>query len=385
MANNSSKRDLLVISDSNFYEENGKIAVFEATLREIEELTQIFDTITWIGFLYDEPNPGNARPPRTENVKLVPIRAAGGHNVKSKLQLASKFLSYISTINKYANKHQYIHTRAPSVPAFIGILRSFLDGKRKYWHKFAGNWNQVNPPKSYGIQRSLLKKATNTFVAVNGTWENQPQQVHFFENPCFNESELVEAREVRAAKNYDGPMKICFVGRIEEPKGVGRLLDALKMIKEPIEKIYFVGGGEAQPEFEERAREVDQNIVFTGKMSRNELNEVYRECQIFCLPSSASEGFPKVISEAASYGCVPVVSSVSSIGQYIKTGDNGVLLEDIAPAKVAEGLEMIIKDRKLLKELAYNFDKTLEIFTYEHYNNRILNEFVNVDEYKRAE
>lgn len=379
MSEAKQKPNLLIISDSNFYRENGKIAVFEATLREIEELTKIFDTITWIGFLYEEPNPGNARIPNTDKVNLVPIPAAGGHNLKSKLQLASRFAKYIRVINKYAKQHEFIHTRAPSVPAFIGILRSFMDTKRKYWHKFAGNWAQVNPPKSYGAQRALLRKATHTFVSVNGQWENQPPQVRFFENPCFNESELVEAREVRKQKDYKGPIRICFVGRIEEGKGVGRFLEALKMIEAPIEKVYFVGGGDALPEFEEKAKEVSQQTEFTGKVSRSRLNEIYRECQIFCLPSSASEGFPKVISEAASYGCVPVVSSVSSIGQYIETDENGVLLHDVSPNKLAEGILSLINDRDKLEALAYNFDKTLEIFTYEHYNRRILNEFVNAE------
>ena len=376
MISEEKKPDLLVISDSNFYKDGNQIAVFEATLREIEELTKIFDTITWIGFMYEEPNPGNARIPKTDKVRLIPIPAAGGHSVSGRLSLLSSFFRYVRIINQYANKHEFIHTRAPSVPAFIGIVRSFLDRKRKYWHKFAGNWNQQNPPKSYALQRSLLKRAAHTFVAVNGRWENQPSQVHFFENPCFNDDELVDARQIRASKDYEGPINICFVGRIEEPKGVGRLLEALKLIDQPIERIFFVGGGEALPHFQEEAKGVNQNIEFTGKISRSQLNEVYSKCQIFCLPSSASEGFPKVISEAASYGCVPVVSSVSSIGQYIKTGENGVLLTDVSPEKIANGLSSLIQDRKHLKQLAYNFDKTLEIFTYEHYNQRILSEFV---------
>lgn len=368
--------DLLIISDTPFYQEGDKLAVFEATLREIEELTAIFNSITWIGFAYDRPNPGNARVPNTDRIQLVTLPSAGGHSIASKLSILVKFFGYVRVINKYANRHQYIHTRAPSVPALIGIVRSFYDRKRKYWHKFAGNWNQQNPPKSYALQRSLLKKATHTFVAVNGKWENQPLQVNFFENPCFNESELVEARESRNKKDYNGPITCCFVGRIEGPKGVGRLLEALELIEQPIEKFYFVGGGDTLPEFKERAQKLKINIEFTGKITRNELNEVYKKSHIFCLPSSASEGFPKVISEAATYGCVPIVSSVSSVGQYIKTGENGVLLNDISPKKIAEGFTMLLNDRTQLRALAFNFDKTLEIFTYEYYNKRINESFV---------
>ena len=41
---------------------------------------------------------------------------------------------------------------------------------------------------------------------------------------------------------------------------------------------------------------------------------------------SYSEGFPKVIAEAMNFGCIPIVSDISCIRQYIINGKNGFLI-----------------------------------------------------------
>ena len=71
-------------------------------------------------------------------------------------------------------------------------------------------------------------------------------------------------------------------------------------------------------------------VCLTGWLLREQLNEIYTKCHLIILPSYASEGFPKVLAEAASYGCVPVASNISSIGQYIENNISGIVIEDIS-------------------------------------------------------
>ena len=42
------------------------------------------------------------------------------------------------------------------------------------------------------------------------------------------------------------------------------------------------------------------------------------------MPSYASEGFPKVFAESSAYGCIPVFSEISSVGQYLISGGNAI-------------------------------------------------------------
>ena len=69
------------------------------------------------------------------------------------------------------------------------------------------------------------------------------------------------------------------------------------------------------------------------------LRNLYDTHQIFVLPSY-TEGFPKVIAEAASYGCVPIVTNIGSIGQYINK-ENGILLKDLKTNLIISSIDLI--------------------------------------------
>ena len=60
---------------------------------------------------------------------------------------------------------------------------------------------------------------------------------------------------------------------------------------------------------------------------------IYSKCDFIILPSK-SEGFPKVIGEAMNYGCIPIVSDVSCISQYIQNGVNGFLIKPITSKEI---------------------------------------------------
>ncbi len=118
------------------------------------------------------------------------------------------------------------------------------------------------------------------------------------------------------------------------------------------------------------------NIIFTGFLAKDKINKIYKRCHFIILPSE-NEGFPKVIGEAMNYGCVPIVSNVSCIGQYIKNDTNGFLIEpNTAPTllKIVENSLNIPKD-KLHKMIIANFDLATK-FTYTHYNSKIKQEII---------
>ena len=98
------------------------------------------------------------------------------------------------------------------------------------------------------------------------------------------------------------------------------------------------------------------------------------------MPSTASEGFPKVIAEAMNYGCLPIVSNVSSIGQYINV-NNGFIVKPTTAQKLTDILEDIVQEKKEkhLKEKAIKAYKVAKNFTFEHYNFRIWHEVLELD------
>ena len=89
-----------------------------------------------------------------------------------------------------------------------------------------------------------------------------------------------------------------------------------------IKKIHIIGDGKNKDELLNISKDIDINIELHGFIDKSKLSLLYSESNFIVLPSE-SEGFPKVIAEASNFGCIPIVSNVSSIPQYIKDDHNG--------------------------------------------------------------
>ncbi len=95
------------------------------------------------------------------------------------------------------------------------------------------------------------------------------------------------------------------------------------------------------------------------------------DCDIFCYPTTASEGFPKVVLEAMSQGMVVVATPVSAIPQLLGHGSNGVLLDDPGPGFLAEAIKKLIHDQVMLENLSLNAYNTSKKYTLEAWRNCI--------------
>ena len=155
-------------------------------------------------------------------------------------------------------------------------------------------------------------------------------------------------------KNF--PIRICYIYNFNEYK---------KGIMQPNMEVY-------------KALAADSGIhfVFHGFLKFNHLFEIFEEAHFFLLPSSASEGFPKVIAEAINFGCIPVVSNVSSIGQYIHDGKNGLISKPNTSENLKQVIERIHELKpEALKALQSN-QELIDLFTYDYYLKRIKNEII---------
>lgn len=137
---------LLIVSDSPMWAFPEGVSVFEPTLREIEYVTQLFPRITWIGFANKDMQRMAGGMDKTGRIQFILLPLTGGKGIKNKLTQFAYLFYYVYVILKNLRSATYVHSRAPSIPAWLVIGLSRWDKKRFYWHKYAGNWNQENPP-----------------------------------------------------------------------------------------------------------------------------------------------------------------------------------------------------------------------------------------------
>jgi len=363
---------LLIVSDTAIAKTaSGEIVGFEPVVREIENFSYLFSKITWIGYDYSYENSRrNMRSPSGVEIEYIFLPRTGGRTLWKKFEVLINMFPIMLRVYSEIKKHDVIHSRAPSMPAFWAIVVSLFDAQRTFWHKYAGSWVDNDAAPFYKLQRFLLKYAKKSCVTINGKWPNQEEHILSFENPCLTDREYAQATDSISKKTFSGKFEFCFIGNLNDAKGVGKIIKALNGLKnDRIGTIHFIGDGEKRSEYENAIRYF--NARFYGFLPRKDIEALLPNMHFLLLPSD-SEGFPKVVAEASAYGVIPVVSSVSSIPQYIKDGENGFLLQDNTVLDLKEKIEeILIIDEDILRKISLNTSELAKIFTYNHYNKKI--------------
>lgn len=372
---------LVIISHTEHYKSTeDKIVGWIPTINEINHIAPHFKSITHLAMLHNSDAPPSTTKYTGSNINFVALPVLGGKGLSSKLKTIINIPKVIRIVNRALKEADAFQLRTPTGIGVFLIPYLTLFSKKKGWYKYAGNWNQENPPLGYRIQRYLLKKQSR-LVTINGRWPSQPNHCLTFENPCLKNEDLEIGKQIAVSKSIDDKINFCYVGRLETPKGIGRIIEAFKNLtleqKNRIGDVHLVGDGSEKSDFERLAQNSDINLKFHGYLGRNDVFEIYKKSHFFLMPTNASEGFPKVIAEASNFGCVPVVSSVSAIAQYVKHQKNGFIVSPIT----AVGLKIQLEDILLLDTITYqnlitSSQEFVQKFTFQHYSDRILTEIL---------
>ncbi|WP_242133210.1 glycosyltransferase family 4 protein [Aestuariivivens marinum] len=370
---------LAIISHTEHYKtQKGELVGWGATVNEINHLLEVFDEIYHVAMLQDVLAPPSALPYRSNRIHFVPIPNVGGKRVVDKLNIIFKAPKTIHIVSKVLRQVDVFQLRTPTGIGVYLIPYLICFVKKPGWYKYAGNWNQKGAPFGYAIQRWLLKKQSRK-VTINGFWDNQPKHHLSFENPCLTDEDLIAGEKIRAQKNFNGRLSFCFVGRLEREKGVERIIKAFMNLSNDelmqVGTVHLVGSGREEPYFKGLAQSSKVDFCFHGALPKQEVNNIYQQSHVFLLPTKASEGFPKVIAEAMNFGCIPIVSELSSIGHYIKGGVHGYLLNPVSNKTLVNALKKLLAlPETEYQSLVNGAEPLVRLFTFTYYSQRIVTE-----------
>lgn len=373
-----SGRKLLVISDTPVYKDSAGYIGFEPVVRELEALSPLFDEIIWLACKVPDKKYAMRIPDAGASIKIVAMPSVL-HSCNA-IRLWFIYPVFAFYILKYVRQATHVHTRGPSHPALIGIAISRFTKSPRYWHKYAGNWIANKLALTYATQRSFLKwlARDNIAVTVNGNWPG-PKHILALENPCISDKELKHAETAALKKDFSGGLDLLFVGSLTKAKGILELIEAVQGESLPcrFENLFIVGDGEWRDKIKNAIHKPGRiKIHLLGFLDRVEINKLYEQCHFIVLPSQ-TEGFPKVIAEGAAHGCIPVVTDISSISQYVEHGKNGFLLKDSFPETIFSTL-VNVESNVQLKEISNNAQHVAQTFTYERFVSRIKIEVFNL-------
>lgn len=206
----------------------------------------------------------------------------------------------------------------------------------------------------------------NRFVEMNGVGRERISIIPLAVDHCCS-----PAAARSAAGGPDQPLRVLFVGRltsIERYKGLDELLEAAALLASeglPID-LQVIGSGDDLPRLVEKARDlrVEPYAAFHGSLDESLLEQAYRACDVFALPSRG-EGFGIVFLEAMSYGKPCLGARCGGIPEVIDHGRDGYLVGYGDAREIAARLRELSQDRDLVRSLGQRaYEKVREKYLF---------------------
>lgn len=154
-------------------------------------------------------------------------------------------------------------------------------------------------------------------------------------------------------------LRLLFVGRLVERKGVHVLLDALaRLPEEPPVTLDVVGDGPERSSLEHRARSlgVSDRVCFHGFVPQEELEARLTSGDVLVLPAVVDskgdvEGLGVVLLEAMGFQKPVIASAAGGIVDIVRPGENGLLVPPNDPGSLAAAIEELARDPALVRRL----------------------------------
>lgn len=159
-----------------------------------------------------------------------------------------------------------------------------------------------------------------------------------------------EWKKVQIAK--EKPMRLVYVGRIAENKGVFEIVEAVEILRNHGINTQLVIAGSGPEEGKLRAcvanLGLNGSISFVGAVFGEEKRRVWEKADLFVFPTYHREGLPYTLLESMSARTPPVVSPVGAIPDVMEDGVHGVFVPSRNPEALAEAIERLDNDRALI-------------------------------------
>ncbi len=193
---------------------------------------------------------------------------------------------------------------------------------------------------SYGVPHEKI------FAVANGASFTVPPKA------------LAEVMTVRRVERKDDRLRLLYMGRLDQQKGIDRLAAALAQLR--ASRVPFearaIGGeilADSSVSWTERLTDLGVDVrppVFASK----DLIKALGWADVLVMPSRW-EGAPLMIAEAQQLGCVPIATAVGAVDELVEDGEDGILIHASSDPDVVRELariiEKIARNREMLDPL----------------------------------
>lgn len=266
------------------------------------------------------------------------------------------FMHYLNKFDSAIITFTFDHITAalssliPSHYGIIGMLQSDEDLYYETAYRLGRYWNRMV---------SVSKHIADTVAGLNPSFTNLNETIF---NSTIAQAEIPEPRTSPPV----GPLSLLYAGRFENSqKNIDffiPLVRTLEAMRIPFSLTLAGATSAAESNNIRTALSGHINIgsvVITPRLSSVELEGLYKQSDIFILPSRY-EGFPLSLVEAMAYGCVPVCAAIESgIPELIHNQVNGFIFPQDSSADAANFIKHLHEQRTVLTTISQCAQETI--------------------------
>lgn len=278
--------------------------------------------------------------------------------VKVVLLLVSQFLNVLRLT--YTNKITVINAHWAIPQGFVAVFVKIITGKKIVLTVHGGDIFNLNGKIMTAVKKFVLKhsdvvcpNSEATMLACKSIYDRSYEIIPMgiYMDKFTVQSPSIELKKAHSVKGFT----MLYVGRLADVKGVKYLLEAATILKQKGKEftVIIVGEGPLRNEFRQY---IDMNgletyVHLVGWVSSDQLNEYYSIADLFVGPS-LSEPQGLVFVEALATGTPVLATKVGGIPGIVTNGVTGYLVPPKSAKKIAEKVEYLIDNPKILAHMA---------------------------------
>ncbi len=150
-------------------------------------------------------------------------------------------------------------------------------------------------------------------------------------------------------------LRVLFIGRAEERKGLPVLLRAFDALKDTVPaRLGIIGTDRSEVRRMLTDPDLEEHIDFHGRVSSEELWHQLHHADVLAAPSLSGESFGMILTEAFAAGTPVIASGIAGYSDVVTDGHDGVLVPPGDPQRLAEELQRAYLEPDRLLRMGMN-------------------------------
>lgn len=344
---------------------------------QIEAISELFDRTKIIMPFRDSAENTGVSPLKGKKLEIRPLPDLQGKSWRRKFNFPVWFSKNAQIIWREIKCADAVHAPIPGDVGTIGLFFAMLQ-RKPLFVRHCGNW-LVQTTAAEQFWKWMIEKFAGgrNVMLVTGGSNNPPSaknpNVKWIFSTSLRNTQIAETKSKKLPA--DGKLKLLIACRQEERKGTDVVIESLPKIldKFPGATLDVVGGGSLLGKFRQKAKElqVQDKVTFYGKIEQSRVVEVMKKAHVFCFPTSASEGFPKVVIEALACGLPVITTRVSVLPKLIGDEGGGILLDSPTSENLAEAVSDLCGNVEFYEKMSARAIGTARNYSLENWRDFI--------------